>query len=198
MLVSSRSGSSCMASTPRPSSVRSGTTNDPGAASLSSRSRTGGGMLHQLVLHVDWHLPGSHLHPRPRAIVGQGPDAFVGTHREIEQTREPEPSCLVVDPNQGLDSPVEVAVHQVGRPEIDLVVAPVVEVEDSRVLEKAAQDAPHGDPLAQAGDTGSKRAYGTNHELDPHALLAGNVEGLDDRLVDQVVDLDPDQAGLAP
>src|SRR6266566_2281405 len=65
------------------------------------------------------------------------------------------------------------------------------------MLQEAAQDAPDDDAVAHPGNAGPQRADRPNHQLNPYASLAGCVERLDDRLVDQVVYLDSNQPKLS-
>ncbi len=58
------------------------------------------------------------------------------------------------DAHERLDPSVEVAVHHVGAADVDLRVSVVVEREDARVLEVAAEDAAHPDILAQTRNPG--------------------------------------------
>ena len=64
----------------------------------------------------------------------------------------------VLDRDDRLDPPVEVAVHQVGRADVPLAVAAVVEAPDPRVLEELADDRADPDALGHARHARLERA----------------------------------------
>src|SRR5690554_5855784 len=103
----------------------------------------------------------------------------------------------VGDGDEGLDAAVEVAVHEIGGADEDLRVPVFGEGEDSRMLEVAAEDRPDCDVLRQPGHTRPQRADATDLDVDLGARLRGAVEGIDDLLVDEGVDLDLDPGLLA-
>src|SRR5208283_2562063 len=59
---------------------------------------------------------------------------------------------------QHLDAAIQVAWHQVGAAEVDLLVAAVAEVKNAAVLEEATHDAGYLDVVADAGDAGPQAA----------------------------------------
>ena len=82
--------------------------------------------------------------------------------------------------------------HQVGAADVDHRVAPADEGEDPGVLQEAAEDAPHPDVLAEARHPRSHGADPADHDVDRHPGVAGAVERVDEGLVDDRVDLQPD------
>src|SRR5262249_56240838 len=69
-----------------------------------------------------------------------------------------------------LDPAEEVARHPVGAREVHVFGAAVLEVEDARVLEEAADDRAHADVVREALDARPQRAYAAHHQV---ALYAG-------------------------
>src|SRR5258705_4330886 len=82
----------------------------------------------------------------------------------------------VADRVQRLDAPIEIALHQVGAADVHLFVAAVVEPEDSRMLQEAADDGSHTDVVADARDAGAQAADAANDQVDPYAGLRGAIE----------------------
>ena len=75
----------------------------------------------------------------------------------------------VLDRDDRLDPSVEVAIHQVGRADVPLLVAAVLEAADPRVLEELADDRADADPLRDARDAGPERAHAADDEVDVDA-----------------------------
>ena len=94
---------------------------------------------------------------RPRAVRAQVPRRRIGDG-PLEEAPQPRAVPGIVDADEDLDPSVEVAMHHVGAPDPDLVVLAVAEAVDPRVLEEAAQDAAHPDPIAHPAHTGTQRA----------------------------------------
>ena len=87
----------------------------------------------------------------------------------------------VLDRRQDLDPMVEVARHDVGASEQVGGLVAGLEGEEAAVLEKAAGDRAHVDPLRHARHAGTERADGAGDDVDPRAGLRCAVELLDDR-----------------
>ena len=85
----------------------------------------------------------------PRAVAVQQPGVGVGVEGQVEQPAHLVAAVGVRQPDQHLDAPVEVAVHQVGRADPGLGLAAVLEPEHPAVLEEAPQDRAHLDGLRQ-------------------------------------------------
>ena len=77
----------------------------------------------------------------------------------------------------------------------DLRLAAAAEQEDPRVLEEPAEDRADLDVLGQARHPGPQRADAAHPDVDLHAGLRGAVERVDERLVDDGVDLACDAPG---
>ena len=101
------------------------------------------------------------------------------------------------DGKNHLDAPAEIAVHPVRRPDVNLRIAVVVKVEDPAVLEEAIDNGIDANVLADARQLGPQRADAAADQVDLHSRLAGPVQGLHHRRLEQAVDLGDDAAGLA-
>ena len=128
----------------------------------------------------------------------QHPAAGVRSGDHVEQCRHPVGGRLVLDLDEGLDPPIEVAVHHVRAADPVLLLAgrqfrrigmvgplvgaeiglsrrfhrgavPVAEVEDPRVLQEAPDNRADGDVLAQPGHTGPQRADPADRQVDGDA-----------------------------
>ncbi len=102
----------------------------------------------------------------------------------------------VKDGEAGLDAVIEVAHHPVGRGEVELLVAAVVEQEHAGVLEEAIDDADGADVFAQARHARHERADGPGDDVDADARLTGLVQLFDHFGCLQAVHLD-EHVGLA-
>src|SRR6266487_2084543 len=91
---------------------------------------------------------------------------------------------------------VEVPRHQIRASEQERTLVARVEDEEAAVFEEPAEDAAHSDRLAEARHARSKRADAARDDVDLGALLRSSIQLLDDLLVGQVVDLDPDASLL--
>ena len=98
----------------------------------------------------------------------------------------------VLDRHDRLDAVVEVARHQIGAAEVVARNVPRFEDEDAAVLEKAPEHADDADVVAESFDARAQGADAACEDLDLDAFHRRLVELVDDRLVGQVVDLDPD------
>ena len=73
----------------------------------------------------------------------------------------------------------------------------ILKREDARVLQEAPEDRAHADILAEALDAGAQAADAAYDDVDRHPGARGAVQGVDDGLVDDGVDLDTDPGGQA-
>src|SRR5207237_8719148 len=104
---------------------------------------------------------------------------------------------LVLDRRDHLDTTVEVARHPVGRSKIHLLIAVIREIEDSRVLEKAPDDAYHTDLVADTWDSRSQATDAADDQIDVHAGLRRIVQVLNDFSVDERIHLGDDARPLS-
>src|SRR5215216_4455177 len=74
------------------------------------------------------------------------------------------------------DSPVKIALHQVGTAKINLVLATVAEVIDAAMLQEAANQTDHADVLAPTGNARSQAACPAHDELDLHPSAGRAIE----------------------
>ncbi len=93
----------------------------------------------------------------------------------------------VLDREEGLHAPIQVALHQIRAAEEHLLAAPIGKVINAAVLQEASQDAAHADRLAESRNTGAQAADAAHDQIDLHAGLRGAIEGGDDFGVDQGV-----------
>ena len=107
------------------------------------------------------------------------------------------PHVRRLDRHDHLDPVVEVARHQVGAAEQVALRVAGLEAVEAAVLEEAAEDRAHADPLAEPLDARPEHADRADDQVDLGARLRGLVELLDDLRVGEVVDLDPDPRVLA-
>src|ERR1700687_2360358 len=91
----------------------------------------------------------------------------------------------LLDRCDNLHAPVEMARHPVRRPEVDLFVAVVPEIEDARVLEEASDDAHHFDAIADSRYSRPEAADAADDEIDVHSTLRRVVEVLDEIRIDE-------------
>src|SRR5262249_14795735 len=77
---------------------------------------------------------------------------------------------------QNLHTAIQIAMHEVGAAEIDLVVAAVFEQVNSGMLQKSTQNANNTDVLTQARHSRSKAADATNNQRDRYAGIGGVVK----------------------
>ena len=106
---------------------------------------------------------------------GVGPEApgppVVGLH-DPDDLGDPVAGVAVLDRHERLDPPIEVALHQVGRPDVPLLVAAVQEAVDARVLEELADDRADHDPVGDPLAAGPDRADAADDEVHVDAALA--------------------------
>src|SRR6185436_19755124 len=105
--------------------------------------------------------------------VGAGRIAKVRLDHQLAQMLD---DLLVADGHEDLDATIEVPLHQVGAPEIDLLVPAVGEPEQPRMLEEPSDDRAHVDPLAHLRDARTKAADTTGNEIDEDARLRRAIE----------------------
>src|SRR4029453_13359114 len=89
-------------------------------------------------------------------------------------------------------APVEVAVHEVGRADVPVRQAAVLEAPDPRVLEERTDDRSDRDVLGDPLEPWQQGAAGPTDDLDPDAVLRSAVERVDRLLVDDRVHLQHD------
>src|SRR5919198_3013009 len=183
-----------MPATPARSGARVGA-NDPSTASLTSTSSIPDGVPHELLLQAQADLALGARDTRPLAAPVEGPGPDVVRQREVEDQLQLLSDLVRLDRGERLHAVVEVALHHVRAADVYLFVAAVLEVEDARVLEKAADDAADVDVLAQALHARTKHADAADDEIDLDARLGRRVERVDDTLVGEVVHLHDDPAG---
>ena len=151
-----------------------------------------GVLLHDLE-RVDRARPAlDRLGPDPRGVRSELPRAAVVGQHDVEDLGQAVLRIVVLDRRDRLDPPVEVAVHQVRRADVELALAAVLEAPDPRVLEELADDRADADPLGDAGQPGLDRARAAHDEVDVDAGARRAVERLDDRDVDDRVELEHD------
>ena len=116
--------------------------------------------------------PSSDLGAHPARVRLELPGTPVVGEHQLDDLGDPGPGLGVLDRDDGLDAPVEVAVHEVGRADVPLAVAAVLEAPDPRVLEELADDRADADPLGDAGHARLQRAGAADDEVDVDAGAA--------------------------
>ena len=110
--------------------------------------------------------------PAPRAVGAEIPARDVVGEGAVEHGDQLLALPRALDRDHHLDAAVEVPLHQVGAPEVELVELAGLEREHPAVLEEAADDRPHLDVLAQALDARAKHAHRAGADLDPAPCCA--------------------------
>lgn len=123
-------------------------------------------------------------HPRV-GLVAEGP---------VEHADHPAPELGILDGDDHLDPPVEVALHEIGGPDPhpEGAVPHPAEPEQPGVLEVAADDGADPDPVGQPGDAGTQAAPLAHDEVDGGTRLRGPVEGVDHRRIGEAIGLEDD------
>src|ERR687890_1674168 len=98
---------------------------------------------------------------------------------EIEKAADFLPVAGFAQGEELLDTPIEVALHQVGRTEVDLLVLALSEGVDSRMLQEAPHQRDHSNVLADPFQAGFEAADAPDHQLYPHPGLRCQVELFD-------------------
>src|SRR5918998_543813 len=98
---------------------------------------------------------------------------------EVEEAADLLPVVGFAQGEELLDAPVEVALHQVGRTEVDLLVLALPEGVDSRVLQEAPHQRDHSDVLADPFQAGFEAADAPDHQLYAYPGLRCYVELFD-------------------
>ena len=133
----------------------------------------------------------------PGAVGAELPAVRRVGERAVEDRGELATGADVLDRREHLDPPVEVARHQVGAAEVDGGRVARVEPVDAAVLEEAADDRPHADRLGEPLDAGAQHADRPCLDVDLGPGRRGGVQLLDDRRVDERVELEADPRRLA-
>src|ERR687889_581490 len=117
---------------------------------------------------------------------------------EVEKAADLLPVVGFAQGEELLDAPVEVALHQVGRTEVDPFVLALPEGVDPRVLQKTSHQRDHADALADPFEARFEAANPPDHQLYLHPGLRGQVEFFNDLRVRKGVHLAGDASGLPP
>src|SRR5215213_8818498 len=114
------------------------------------------------------------------AVWAEFPAVGVVGELEVEQASYP---LAVVSLAQGegrLHTPVQVTLHKVGATKVDLLVVPVGEGVDTRVLQETSHQRDHADVLANALHARPQAADAAHDQVYLHPGLGGLVEEFDD------------------
>src|SRR6266550_7104884 len=95
----------------------------------------------------------------------------------------------VVDRGDGFHPAIQVPRHPVGGAKIELIVTSIREVEESRVLEKSADDTDDSYPVADTRHAGAEATDAPHDQIDFHSRLRCSVQRLDDLRIDDGVHL---------
>src|SRR5882762_8493512 len=142
-------------------------------------------------------------YPRIRAVGSEVPAlqcvTQIGHHDLVEHLAM---HRHIFDRHQRLDPPIEIAQHPVGGADehLGLVggqLVAIAEADDAAMFEKAADDALDPDVLGHAGHARPQTADAAHHQVDHDPGLRGLVEQVDQRRVNERIELDPDLRGPA-
>src|SRR5918994_5101723 len=90
---------------------------------------------------------------------------------EVEKAADLLPVAGFTQGEELLDAPVEVALHQVGRTEVDLLVLALSEGVGSRMLQEAPHKRDHSDILADPFQAGFEATDAPDYQLYPYPGL---------------------------
>src|SRR5262249_1188353 len=96
----------------------------------------------------------------------------------------------VLDGKEHLDAPIQIAIHQIGAPQVNLLRTTVGEVVDPAMLKESPDDAPDPNRLAHAWTPWAQTAHATNDQVCLYAGLRGTVQRHDDVLICERVALE--------
>src|SRR5690349_17340932 len=130
----------------------------------------------------------------PTAVHVQLPASGGRVQGGVEDVIQLRSQPRILDLSHHLDSSIEITMHHVGAPDPELVDG--AEMNNSRVLEKAAQNRAHRDVFGESGHTWTQRADAPDDDIDADACLRRSIERIDHLLVDQRVGLESD-AGVS-
>src|SRR6266581_385504 len=100
----------------------------------------------------------------------------------------------VLDRKQRLNAPIQVALHQVCAPQVDLLVSPVAKVKNPAMLQETPYKASDADVLTHAGNTRAQAAYTAHDKVDIHPCLRCLVEHVYYLWIDKRIHLDDETA----
>ncbi|MPM81109.1 hypothetical protein SDC9_128161 [bioreactor metagenome] len=89
-------------------------------------------------------------------------------------------------------TPVQIAAHQVGTAQVDLLMAVIFKVKDATVFQKPPNHAHHADVFAQSLNTRYQATNAAHQQVDLHPCLGGLVEELDHLCVHHRIYFDDD------
>src|SRR5260370_31459602 len=98
-------------------------------------------------------------HFLPRAIGAQLPGEDVVGELDLEDLGEAGTQLQICDWDHSFNAAVQGALHDVGGTEVVIGLGAAAETKDARVLEEAADDPTHPDPLLEAWDARPQRAH---------------------------------------
>src|SRR5215207_4169462 len=136
--------------------------------------------LEQYPLAVYLYFSVSRVPAFEGAIGAELPAVGVVGELEVEQASYPLAMVSLAQGEGRLHAPVQVALHEVGATEVDLLVVPVGEGEDARVLQKTSHQRDHADVLANALHARPQAADTAHDQVYLHPGLRGLVEEFDD------------------
>src|SRR3954453_21028758 len=132
------------------------------------------------------------LNPAPAIVTAELPGTPIVGEHHVNDRAQPYLALRVGDGRERFAPSVEVAFHEVGRADEELLPVAAAELEDARVLEVPPDDRTHANRLTSARHARSDRAHATHDEVDRHASGRGTIEGRDGSGIDDGVALDDD------
>src|SRR6266849_5462636 len=153
------------------------------------------GMRKKPGLAIKWLHPWRRLHTHIAPIRQQLMRVHRVLQRPVEQLlQDNRTQRRVLDGKQRLNAPIQVALHQVGAPQVDLLVSPVAKVENPAMLQETPYKASDADVLTHAGNTRAQAAYTSHDQVDTHPCLRCSIEHAYHLRVDKRIHLEDETA----
>src|SRR5262249_34966258 len=113
-------------------------------------------------------------------------------HQISRKDRIPEVAfeSSVLDGKERFDAPIQIAIHQVSAPKVNLLGTTVAEGVDPAMFQESANDAAHANRLAHTGHPRAQAAHATNDQVDLYASLGSPIQRQDHLLIRQRVALE--------
>ena len=136
--------------------------------------------MHEPVLYIDRALSGSRLFTHISAIGLHGIGKLVVPQLCIQYIFTKLANMdRVFEGEEQFHAAIKVALHQVGRPQIDLLLSTVEKIKDPAMLQITAYNAGNSDILADTLHSRAQAAHPPDEEINLHACLGGLVQRFD-------------------
>ena len=129
---------------------------------------------------------------RPGAVRSELPCLTIVLEVRAEQAAQSHVERRILDWRDGFHPPVEIPLHPIRGPDVELLATAVREVEHSRVLEKSSDDADDSNVLTQTRDAGTQTADTPHDQIDIDAGSRRSIQCIDHLRVHQSIHLRDD------